>query len=258
VDRVIGEEFVDALNRRQRITKASLIRAARERFDRQLAIALGRTAGNLSPAVQDDRVAFRCIEYGQPPTDEELLVAWSEVESALAHLFAMEQLHRTLRGATRVVAQRPLQFECGDVNVRAVPDLIAFSDTAPPLIVDWKVHATGTRDSRLQLALYGLALLRCKPHWDFPAALRTWIPSDLRLVEVQLLSSNEREYHLTEGDCNDVDDHIATTATEILAAKGGLSNAELSPQDFPVTTQPSLCQRCSFLKLCWEKADGRP
>jgi hypothetical protein len=256
VDQVISEHFVEAIRQRRIITGPDLVKEARQRFDRQSTCALSRRAGDTGS--NNENVAFRCVEYGQRPSGEELSAAWDEVESSLNHLFAMEGVQRALRDATWLVAQRPLRFSFADVTVQAVPDVIAFPRAAPPLIVDWKVHTFGNRDYRLQLALYGLALLHCKPHSDFPADLTKWAETDLRLVEAQLISGIEHEYHLSGTDVEVAEDYIAATATEMLEAKAGLSNTELRPEDFAVTTRPSLCQRCSFLKLCWENADGPP
>lgn len=154
-------------------------------------------------------------------------------------------------GAYRL-AQRPLQFVQSGVTVKALPDLIVFYDDEPPIIVDWKVHAFGTCEYRLQLALYAMALTRCKPHKDFPALLQRWVLTDIRLLEAQLLISQLRHYSLTEGEFNQVETHIAETAHEMLLARGDESIEQLRAEDFAVTQFPELCQRCSFRKPCWE------
>jgi len=84
-----------------------------------------------------------------------------------------------LWAASRCIAQRPLQFVSFGVKVKAIPDLIAFYADAPPLIIDWKVHARGSYGYRSQLALYALALARCRPHRDFSSPSRIGDPTDM-------------------------------------------------------------------------------
>lgn len=256
VDHVISTELIRSLSRGQPTTKRQLLTRARARFDRQLSLALRHAIRDpaLPPSDRNDLVAFRAVEYGQPPVPEEIERAWEEIERALANLFALDGLRQRLHGASTLIAQRPLQFAFSGVNVRAVPDLIAFYPDTPPLIVDWKVHVFGSNDYRLQLALYAMALLRCKPHRDFPDGLHRWTPTDLRLVEAQLLTAVEREYALSADDCAQLEDYIAASASEMLHATSGLSNGELCAEDFAVTSQPSLCQRCSYQRLCWERS----
>ncbi len=136
--------------------------------------------------------------------------------------------------------------------MRAVPDLIAFYENAPPLIVDWKVHAFGVQEARLQLATYALALCRCNAHKDFPESMSRWQPLDVRLLEVQLLLGRTRSYALAEDDAADIDAHIAATATDMLLVLDGRKSTDLRPCDFPVAASPEACQRCSYRVMCWE------
>jgi len=93
---------------------------------------------------------------------------------------------------------------------------------APPapqsqqLIIDWKVHSKGSCSSRSQLALYALALARCQPHKDFPSPSHIGDPAELRLLEVQLLTGQQRFYRLGDEDIAAVEDLIAASADEML------------------------------------------
>ncbi len=259
VDRILSRDLVGALRARRKVSKAGLLAIAKSQFDRELAFALAhriREAG-FSPGDDECAAAFHAIEYGQPVSEEEVAQAWHDVETAIENLFKMERVRGTLKAAAYLVAQRSLQFAFAGVTVVAVPDVIAFYDSAPPLIVDWKVQVTGSRDYRLQLALYALALSRCKPHRDFPPSLCTVTPEDIRLLEAQLLTGAEHEYVLTAADFEEIEDYIAASASEMLAARAGLGNGELRPEDFAVTQWPDVCQRCGFRKICWEAVDGR-
>ncbi len=107
----------------------------------------------------------------------------------------MTDLCDLLRGATRLVTQRPLLFHYYRMQVRAVPDLIAFFKEQPPLIVDWKVNTSGARIHRRQLAIYALALAHCQSqHKDFPILPREFAPTDFKLLELQLLRNHIHEY----------------------------------------------------------------
>jgi PD-(D/E)XK nuclease superfamily protein len=258
VDRLISTEIIGSIARRETITKAQLLRSAKLIFDRQLELALRHSIRDSGAETLDEAIAFRSVEYGERPSAEELASAWTEVEVALSNLFEMEQVRGALKAARHLVAQRPLQFEFAGTRVRAVPDLIAFSDELPPLIIDWKVHRFGTRDYRLQLALYALALVRCAPHRDFPAAPRAYLPTDIRLLEAQLLTGMEHYYELTVADFEELEDYIAATGREMRLALTAESRRNLHVTDFPVTSFPELCQRCPFMKLCWEQHDDSP
>jgi hypothetical protein len=144
--------------------------------------------------------AWHAIEYAEPITDVDIDMAWRDVELALQNLCAMTELWDLLWAASRCIVQRPLQFESFRVKVKAIPDLIAFYADAPPLIIDWKVHTRGSYGSRSQLALYALALARCRPHRDFPSPSRIGDPTELRLLEVQLLTGQQRFYRLCDED----------------------------------------------------------
>ena len=257
VDKILTERLVPALGRRQPITQTDLRVAAKTCFDRELDFALNNRIHE--PGMQASRndavAAFRAIEYGATIARQEIAQAWDDIETAISNLFKMHRLREALKHASYVIAQRSLQFTFDAVTVVAVPDVIAFNDHAPPLIVDWKVHSFGTRDYRLQLALYALALSRCAPHRDFPEVLTTFAPTDYRLLEAQLLAGIEHEYTLHSADFDELEDHVAATAAEMLAATDGLKNGELRADDFAVTEWPDLCQRCPYQRICWEETD---
>ena len=257
VDKILSEKLVPALGRHRPITMTDLRDAAKTCFDRELDFALNNRIHEpgLKLSQNDAVAAFRAIEYGDAIPREEIAQAWHDIETAIDNLFKMNGVRAALKRASYVVAQRSLQFQFADMTVVAVPDVIAFNDDAPPLIVDWKVHSFGTRDYRLQLALYALALSRCAPHRDFPPVLTKFAPADYRLLEVQLLAGIDHEYTLDSVDFDELEDHITASATEMLAATDGLKNGDLRADDFAVTEWPDLCQRCPYQKICWETTD---
>lgn len=244
VDEVISQELVPKLNQRRSLTIPEMLRAARIRFDRGRVYAHDRGA---------DGPHFRAVEYGSAITDEEFDAAWKDIETGIRNLFALDELRRTLKDSKYLVAQRPLVFHVGDVSVRGVPDLIAFTKSNP-IIVDWKVHFFPVRDYRLQLALYAVALSRASRHRDFPSVSPS--PTDIRLLEAQLLTGELRTHEVTDDDVDAVESHVAATAWQMQRAIDGIAPSKLRPDDFPVTRYPESCEQCSFRRLCWERIDA--
>ena len=255
VDAAITSTLVPALNRGLTPSLQRCLSRARELFDAQRAFALKhrlRDEGMVPSKAGEAFAAFLSVERGEAVSDAELERAWAEVEQALRNLFGMDGLMQHLRGASLCVAQRALMFEYAGVTVKAFPDLIAFYGDRPPLIVDWKVHAFGTKDYWLQLVTYALALTRCKPHKDFANVFRPCEPTQIRLAEVQLLTNRVREHALDDEDVGEVEDMIADSASRMLLAVDGKKLAGLRATDFPVTAWPENCEGCPFRKPCWE------
>jgi hypothetical protein len=145
VDDVISKTIIPCINRKARITLGDARTRARILFNSQLAFARQHpiTNPNLKVTKEGDRFAlFHVMEYGGELPEQEVQIAWQEIETALANLFASGDMTELLRSSDYMVAQRALQFTLMDgVTVLAVPDLVAFRNNSAPMIVDWKVHA---------------------------------------------------------------------------------------------------------------------
>ena len=180
--------------------------------------------------------------------------ARDEVVKAITTFFGMDDLIARLRRADRLITQRALSFEHSDTSVRAVPDVIAFFGAESPAIIDWKVHVFGWRDAWLQLAVYAAALTRCKPHRDFPIATDRYAETDIKLLEVQLLTGTIRAHELEEKHFARADAYIARSAESMDLAMGEVNGkaASLEPTIFPVTRYLGVCERCAYRALCWE------
>lgn len=257
VDQVLSKEVIPAIQRGWTITLEHTINLALERFDRQLAIAREHRILDMDVKPSDygdDLVAFHCLEYEKDLNEAEIVQARREVVQAIQTFFEMHGLIDRLRTANRLLTQRSLTFKYTDVSVRAVPDVIALFNGSPPAIIDWKVHTFGWRDAWLQLAVYALALTRCKPHIDFPIEIAHYIETDVELVEVQLLTGKIRTHKLEEKHFSQADTYIARTAESMELAIGQVNGkvAALPPTLFPVTYYPGMCERCPYRSLCWE------
>lgn len=262
VDKVIEKYILRPLHFGDTLNKQHVLKQARTSFDRQLAFAKAnrlREPGMTVSKFRDDFAALQDVEYEGEVSKELIARAWDDVETALLNLLGMDELVERLRTASALIPQRPLVFALTGFNskritIRAVPDLIAFFDNRPALLVDWKVHFFGRVDYRLQLACYALALTRCKPHKDFPASLSGYDPTDIDLLEVQLLTKQQRSYALTQDDIYELETYVAETTALMELAVNTPAGKTLTPLDLPVTRYPETCANCSFRKICWEEA----
>lgn len=256
VDSVISETVIPAVLRRHTITLEKAKSVARNLVSQQLACAQRHElfSEGFSPAAMGDKfAALHCMEYAGSIPESEIEIAKTEVEAALRNFFQLTEVKDLMKRAEYLVAQRPLMFSSAGVTVRAVPDLIAFFSDRPPIIFDWKVHVFGIDEAWLQLATYAMALTRCKPHKDFPVP-HPKDATEVELLEVQLLTNKVRRYKPTEEELQRTEDHIATTATEMLLATGGRRATDLSAEDFAVARFANTCQSCAFKKVCWERS----
>jgi hypothetical protein len=249
---------VPALISRRQYTLGEAKKAALNMFDQQLEVARAHTlhSPEFSATKNGSKVVvLHCMEYKGEILQDEIDRARSEVADAFDNLVKMRDLFALLKSSQKLIAQRALTFTHSGVTVRAVPDLIAFYKNEAPLIVDWKVHVFGVREAWLQLAVYSQALLRCKPHVDFPTDLGRWVPTDVRLIEAQLLTKTIRQYSLSNNELDRSEAYIAESATQILLTIGDREKSSLEASDFRVTSTPDACQRCAFRRICWQEEE---
>lgn len=255
VDSVISKMLIPNLNDNSQITLKEAKNCARGVFERQLAYARCHPTADLSLQVSkegDDFAVFHAMEYEGELPEHEIDQAWCEIEKALASLFSLDDIKHILKSSNRIISQRSLQFALmTDVTVVAYPDAIVFRDNAPPAIIDWKVHTFGTNDAWLQLAIYAIALSRCKPQKNFPRAFRPQ-PQNLELYEVQLLTNVVREHSLAEEQIIEAEEYMLSSAYEIASLTEGKKYTDLDVKDFKVAWYADTCQRCAFRAICWE------
>ena len=256
VDQVISRTIIPNINRRSPILLRDAKALARDLFDKQLAYARRHPIADLALTLSREGDRFAALypmEYEGELREHEIERAWCEVETALENLFKMEDVKQILKSSDYVVAQRPLQYKLmDDVTVLAYPDAIAFRRGAPPVIIDWKVHAFGIHDAWLQLAIYAIALSRCKPHRDFPSGFGMQ-PQEATLFEVQLLTNVVREHALEEEQLIEAEEYIYSSACEITCLTEGKKYSALNMEDFRLAAYEQTCQRCAFRAICWEE-----
>ena len=258
VDQIISQKIITAINHHRPVSLENILCKARKLFDLQIDFASRhgiREPGISKKLAGDAFAAWHALEYGELINNADIEAAWQDIEQALQNFFAMADLWDLLHASAKLIVQRSLQFNSFGFTVKATPDLIAFFNNDPPLIIDWKVHTFGFSDYRHQLALYALALASVNPHSDFPIELPSIEPTQVRLLEIQLLAGQQRSYHLSESDIAAVEDFIAVIADEMHLAGGSLPVEELNVTDFATAYSPDQCQRCPFRKLCWNPSD---
>jgi len=254
VDSVLSNFVVEELNARRRPTLRAAIAKARGLFDEQRAFGLAHRLRepNLVPSqVGPAFAAFFKLEYGETIASSEFEQAWADIERALRMIWKNTDLRETVRRGRRLVAQRNLLFDHFGAKVRAVPDLIVFFADRPPLIVDWKVHSFGTRDSGDQLTTYAIALARTPPHVDFVTADKRWNAEDIELIEAQLLVDSFRKHPLSASAVAQAEERIASGISAIQLACGDRNFSELRADEFPTARNPQTCRGCCYRKICW-------
>lgn len=260
VDHVISHYIIPALRGPRVPDPTKCLEQARRVFERQLAFGLrhGLRKPELTVSkVGEEFAAFHALEYGSGLSDQEIAHAWSDIEQAITNLFGQRELLLLLREARHLVVQRPLRYICelpvhGPVSIKGTPDLIAFYENRPPVIVDWKVRAVAATDYRIQLGIYALALIHGRPHKDFPEQLARYAPEDLELLEVQLLQDTVRVHRVGEEDVADLEEYIYDSISQIRRVLDGRPMNQLQAEDFPPAHYPEICEACNFRAICWE------
>jgi PD-(D/E)XK nuclease superfamily protein len=257
VDNVLSKEVIPAIERGERVSAERATASAMKLFDRQLAVAREHRIhepGFRPSALGDDFAAFYAMEYSGGVTDEEIERAREEVKDAIKGFFSMENLLARLASARRLITQRHLFFSHADTKVRAVPDVIVFSDGHPPAIIDWKVHTFGRHDAWLQLAIYAAAITRTDSRLDYQVATGSFPAEEIGLLEVQLLTRALRRHRLGEDDVARADTYIAKSAETMALALGesGEKAHDLPPDSFPAARYASTCESCAYRRMCWE------
>lgn len=256
VDFIISKYVVPIVQRRGMLDLELVVRKADDLLDRQLNFATIHRLHDpnfMAFKDDDDFTALWDVEYNGKVSASKIEQARNDVRLALTNLMAMRPLIEMIQNAY-LIPQRRLRFRIDGISTSIIsyPDLIAFFDNEPPLIIDWKVHAFGRIDYRLQLACYALGLILTHPHKDFPSSISYYELTDIRLLEVQLLTNQQREYQLSEEDIENTEDYIAATTLDMEMALITVDGKPLEPRDFPVTSFPQACQNCQFQKICWE------
>jgi len=257
VDTVISERIVPALQMGDRVKSGDARIYARKMFDQQRAFAEDHRKEDLTLVKSHYPGEFALFHehfYGPEPTEDDFDAAWHDVVTALSTLYSLNDFRAQLVEGMSFYAQPPLHFDIvADLQGKAVPDLLVYTDDAPIQIIDWKVHTDGTNDARGQLASYAIALSRMsKPNSNFPVDDWQAPAKDIVLKEVQLLLGDVRTHDLTDDDIEDAEAFMMRTAFSMEQLQDGKKFADCDIKEFEATSDPELCASCSFRSICWE------
>jgi len=252
VDLAIKEVVVPALNLRQELWPADLLRQADELFDRQLAFARAnrtREADMAKSHAPNEFAALLVVEEDGSISDAEIDRARGDVHAALRNLTKIPGLREMLRSARRVVAQNTYHFKFRGESLKVVPDLVVFYHDRPPLIIDWKVHFFGLRDARTQLLIYAMGLARSGKAGG--TATRGWLETELVTMEVQLLTGVARSFSLDANAVREVEEYIDSSMRAISRVGEGKEWNEIDLSELGGPLGDDGCENCGFKPLCW-------
>jgi PD-(D/E)XK nuclease superfamily protein len=256
VDAVLSRHGLPELRRRGRMSADTMVREARALFDRQLRFAKAhrvREPNLRVSACGDAFAALFDVEYGAPITEAALAEAWDDIEQSLRNAAAMTALLEALRGG-QVLIQPRLFFYVAEVRVAATPDLVWFGPERTLRILDWKAHSFGLRAAKEQLIVYLCALRGGQRQAHFPWDVAGLPLEQCLLTEVQLIKNEVHDYTAVEDDIDESIDKLFDASERIRLACGEGADCDLRAEEFPPTPWPESCLRCSFKRLCLERA----
>ena len=226
VDSVIQRQIIPKMRHHKLPSEDQVLEFATQLINKQISFGIEKKYRdyNVTKSSTDDAYcAFYELEYDKGLDEEKLERAKEDIISSLKNLLHSNILKEIAVSNLHVIAQRELTFQFDrDIDVSCTPDMIVFFKDKPPLIVDWKVHSYSSADAWLQLGIYAIALIRVKPHKDFPSNLtQIGNPSNVQLIEYQLLKNIQREYRLSAEDIADIEDYIFQSSIQIKKVVNG-------------------------------------
>ncbi len=257
VDDIISRKIINSINKKYALKKDYYIKEAIAAFDNQLLFAKlqnYREEGIRSSAEENFAALYDYEFKGTIPTNQ-IENAKSDIVEAISNFIDDKELIEYLKSASFLVSQRPLTYNYNKFIVKGIPDLIAFFESSPPKIFDWKVHTFGLNTYDEQLVGYAYALdyvNKTKPHVDFPKNLADYPITEYKLSEYQLLHKEriKRDYVLTEERVEDFKDYMSSSIIEIFMAGGTKKFGEVDEFDFETTLYPETCESCNFKNIC--------
>jgi hypothetical protein len=258
VDNVIQHCIVPEIRKHNLPSREAVLRYGNDLIERQISFGKQKKHldNNICKSSCTDFCAFFDLEYGTCLDEGKLETAKQEVAISLQNLLNSNFIQAMADENLYVIAQRELSYSLEDgVQVSSTPDIVVFFKDKAPLIADWKVHVFGTTEAWLQLGIYAVALFKTKPHKDFPTeAFQIKSPTEIRMVEYQLLKNYQRNYSLSVEDVADIEDYAFETATQMKSLVNGKKYPLIEVNLLQTTRSPQDCDKCGFKKLCWSEA----
>ncbi len=248
VDQVITAYLIPQLKIKQIPTLERVLSSARSIFDKWYEMA-----SKPLPAGQKLQYGLLDIETKGFVDPDALERAWNEIVTALTNFMNDEELLAELRSADYLLDQRSLWCKVSNMQVKGIPDLVAFWNGRPPVIYDWKVNFYDTLSHEQQLLVYALTLTNGKSHADFEQYLLNHEPEATRLTEVQLIThtgGHKREYTVTTTKLEDTESFISDSMLSMYLAGTHRTYGQSCASDYDTTDDPQICSTCPFFKFC--------
>ena len=254
VDDVITEYVIPRLNKKEILYEQNILEYGLQRARNELGLALDKT--NAKETREDEIVSLFELEYGKEVNEDLIRNTFSEIETSLRNFVKSKFVEEFLKHGKRIIAQRPIQYNNGSVLIYCKPDAIVLYKERNALIADWKVKIQSHLDHRKQLAVYAYAISKAKPHNDLLDVWQTQLsdPTNIDLLEFQLLHGRERFYNFSKSDLVEIEDFIYLSCNDMFQLLNDRKYPGIQPSQIPTTLQPSNCQRCQFKRVCWEES----
>lgn len=195
----------------------------------------------------DNFCALREIEWSEELDSETLNKIKQQVLVSLKNLLKSKLMKTLLAPFTILVAQKNLNFKIQDVNIMSRPDLIVYFRDKPPLIIDWKAYYHRTDNARMQLGVYSIALTECISTDPYSKPVDD--PTEIRLIEFQLLKNFQEEYKLSSSEVDDIKKYINESLEKILELTNHKKYHEFDINQFEKSITQD-CKYCNFKTLC--------
>ncbi|MGC4074006.1 MAG: hypothetical protein QM760_16140 [Nibricoccus sp.] len=110
---------------------------------------------------------------------------------------------------------------------------------------------SGLRDARTQLLIYALGLMRSGKAGSGPE--RPWIESDIRTMEVQLLTGVVRRFTLDEAAIAEMEEYMFLACAQSPRPEAIRNGTRSIPSELTGILSEDGCTTCGFKPICWKE-----
>jgi len=247
VDDVISFYAIPKLNKKEKLYEQNLVDYGIDKARKEFNEILNNDDEKVSPFIELEN-------FGK--IDNQIIeTLFSEIEISLRNFTRSQFIKEFYETGLQIYPQRNLHFKNDYVHVYCRLDAICVYESKPPIIVDWKVKTNSYLDHKKQLATYAYVLSKTSPHKGMEKLWENYFtkPTELELLEFQLLHGRERYYSFSKEDLLDIEDFIFESANSMLQLLDNRKYPSILPKDVPTTSYPSNCERCQFKRVCWRE-----
>lgn len=259
VDTVISEKIINNLYHGKPFPSyESLMKYTDRVIEEQIEFARTKKYREEGIRKGDFKIEYNALynfDYGLDIDDGPLLQAIEEIKLSIENLLSQKSFLKMLEDCDWIGSQRSLSYKLGNINIKGTPDVIGFRKDSPPIIVDWKVKRSGSKNYWLQLALYALVLANETTHRDWPLYLEEQEidPTMIELYEFQLLQNSIRKHTVDEMDIDEIEILIQDSHEQMNLLVEQKIFSKLNFREFLTAKSVEMCEKCEFKKICWEK-----